>query len=164
MILVEPGDFEETEEDVVFRLGDGQGDVDLTAGADLWLRVGQSETRYADDWAAEMKREAKARAAEMESRVGAIVEGAFIFDAGRIGERVRRSVSRAHRKAEKARKRSAMYATANLNNVRMSAGRFGSSPVEVSDEERMAILRMVEDGKINVEEAERLLSALEGEA
>lgn len=42
-----------------------------------------------------------------------------------------------------------------------------SSTVEpnepVSDDERMAVLRMVEDGKISAAEAERLLAALEGE-
>jgi hypothetical protein len=36
-------------------------------------------------------------------------------------------------------------------------------PVEpVSDDERMTILRMVEQGKISVTDAEKLLSALEG--
>jgi hypothetical protein len=32
----------------------------------------------------------------------------------------------------------------------------------VSDEERMSILRMLEQGKINVAQAEKLLAALEG--
>lgn len=164
MILVEPGEFEEAEDGVVFRLGDGQGDVELTTGADLWLRVGEYETRYADDWAADMRRHAKSSAAEMEARVGAIVEGAFAFDADRIGERVRRSVSKARRKAEKARKRAISNGVYDGKNVRISFGKFGSKSVEISEEERMTILQMVEQGKINVEEAEKLLSALEGEA
>jgi hypothetical protein len=37
-------------------------------------------------------------------------------------------------------------------------------PPTVSDEERMMVLRMVEQGKISVEEAEKLLSAMQGEA
>jgi len=164
MILVEPGEFEEAEDGVVFRLGDGQGDVELTAGADLWLRVGEYETRYADDWAADMRSYAKSSAAEMEARVGAIVEGAFEFDAGRIGERVRRSVSKAREKAEKARKHAASKGAFDGKNVRISLGKYGARHVAVSEEERMTILQMVERGKINVEEAEKLLSALEGEA
>lgn len=164
MILVEPGAFEEAEEGIVFRLGDGQGDVDLTAGADLWLRVGQYETRYADDWVADMRRDAQTKAAEMEARVGAIIEGAFAFDADRIGERVRRSVSKARKKAERARKRTNSYGASGKNDMRISFGRFGSKAVEVSEEERLKILQMVEQGKINVEDAEKLLSALEGEA
>jgi hypothetical protein len=32
----------------------------------------------------------------------------------------------------------------------------------VSDEERMLILRMVEQGKISVEQAEKLLAAMDG--
>jgi hypothetical protein len=164
MILVEPGEFEEAEDGVVFRLGDGQGDVELTAGADLWLRVGEYETRYADDWAADMRSYAKTSAAEMEARVGAIVEGAFAFDADRIGERVRRSVSKARKKAERARKHAISNGAFDGKNVRISFGKSGSKPFAVSEEERMTILQMVEQGKINVEEAEKLLSALEGEA
>ncbi len=164
MILVEPGEFEEAEDGVVFRLGDGQGDVELTSGADLWLSVGQYETRYADDWAADMRSSAKSSAAEMEARVGAIMEGAFAFDAERIGERVRKSVSKAREKAEKARKRAILNSAFDGKNVRVSLGKYGAKPVVVSEEERMTILQMVEQGKINVEEAEKLLSALEGEA
>ncbi len=164
MILVEPGEFEEAEDGVVFRLGDGQGDVELTAGADLWLRVGEYETRYADDWAADMRSFAKSNAAEMEARVGAIMEGAFAFDAERIGEHVRRSVSKAREKAEKARKRALSNGDLDGKNVRISLGKYGAKSVKVSEEERMTILQMVEQGKINVEEAEKLLSALEGEA
>jgi hypothetical protein len=38
------------------------------------------------------------------------------------------------------------------------------SDSQVSDEERMVILRMLAEKKINAEEAESLLSALEGDA
>ncbi len=164
LVLVEPGEFEEAEEGVVFHLGDGQGDVELTAGGDLWLRVGEYEALDTDDWINDITRRAEASAAEVEARVGAIVGGALAFDADRIAERVRKSVSKARRKAERAQKRAASYATSDGKNVRKSFGKFGSNPPEVSDEERMTILRMVEQGKINVEEAEKLLSALEGES
>jgi hypothetical protein len=164
LLLVEPGEFEEAEEGVVFRLGDGQGDVDLTSGGDLWLRVGKYEEFNTEDWINDITSRAEASAAEVEARVGAIVGGAFAFDADRIAERVRKSVSKARRKAERAHKRAASYAASDGKDLRISFGKYGSKPVEVSDEERMTILRMVEDGKINVEEAEKLLSALEGEA
>jgi hypothetical protein len=164
LVLVEPGEFEESEEGVVFRLGDGQGDVDLTSGGDLWLRVGKYEAFGTEDWIDDITSRAEASAAEVEARVGALVGGAFAFDADRIAERVRKSVSKARRKAERAQKRAASYGASDGKNVRITFGRRGSKPAEVSDEERMTILRMVEDGKINVEEAEKLLSALEGEA
>ncbi len=38
------------------------------------------------------------------------------------------------------------------------------APEPVSDEERLTVLRMLEEGKISVEEAERLLAALEGQS
>jgi hypothetical protein len=164
LVLVEPGEFEEAEEGVVFRLGDGQGDVDLTSGGDLWLRVGKYESFSTEDWIDDITNRAEASAAEMEARVGAIVGGAFAFDADRIAERVRKSVSKARRKAERAQKRAGTYGASDGKNVRISFGKYGSKSAEVSDEERMTILRMVEDGKINVEEAEKLLGALEGEA
>ncbi len=164
LVLVEPGEFEEAEEGILFRLGDGQGEVDLTSGGDLWLRVGKYEALNTEDWINDITSRAEASAAEVEARVGAIVGGAFAFDADHIAERVRKSVSKARRKAERAHKRAASYGVSDGKNLRISFGKHGSKPVEISDEERMTILHMVEEGKINVEEAEKLLSALEGES
>ena len=41
---------------------------------------------------------------------------------------------------------------------------FGETSEPATDEERLTILRMVEEGKVTVSEAEALLKALEGES
>jgi hypothetical protein len=45
-----------------------------------------------------------------------------------------------------------------------SAGSGGERPDEASEEERLMVLKMVEENKISIEEAEQLLAALEGRA
>lgn len=45
----------------------------------------------------------------------------------------------------------------------MTPGKFPpSTPAPISDEERLTILRMLQEKKISLDEAEKLLSALEG--
>lgn len=86
-------------------------------------------------------------------------------------EKIRRKMEQAQRKAEaRARKDEARY----RREERRSAGRswsFDSSstppqppPDPVSEEERLMILRMLAEKKISMDEAEKLLSALEGES
>lgn len=84
----------------------------------------------------------------------------------RAQERIRRSQERLQRKLEAARRRSELKAQAA---ARRSSGRTaraewgGAQPVEaVSEEERLMILKMLEQKKISLEEAENLLQALEG--
>jgi hypothetical protein len=100
----------------------------------------------------------------------------YSFDADRIGERVRRSVRHAQRQAKRAVRKAEDKARkahdkhlgfkfdmdSNWPDLRF-ADFTQSSPV-ASDEERLAILQMVESGKISVDEAEGLLKALEGES
>lgn len=102
-------------------------------------------------------------------------------EAGRAGhgddlsERIRRKVEaatqRAQRQMEKASRRAEQkmrHAERHAHhwNVRWAGGMNSVNlPVEaVSDEERMAILKMLQDGKITSEEAQKLLAALEGGA
>jgi hypothetical protein len=86
-------------------------------------------------------------------------------------ERIRRKMEQAQRKAEqRARREESRY----RREERRFAGRswsYDSSSVAakppsdpVSDEERMTILKMLADKKIGMEEAEKLLSALEGDS
>ncbi|NIS82330.1 MAG: hypothetical protein GTO14_19460 [Anaerolineales bacterium] len=166
--LMKPADLEteETDEGTVLRLGDGEGSVELSSGGDLWLQVGERDMLNTVELLGDIESQVEASVAEVEARVAAMVEGAYAFDAERIGERVRRSVARARRRAERARRRSTGYADAMSNHIRKSIqiGGFVAEEQAVSEEERMTILRMVEQGKIDVEEAEKLLKALEGEA
>jgi hypothetical protein len=92
----------------------------------------------------------------------------------RINRRVQEATGRAQRQAEAAMRRAEdnmRRAESDMRRMRgrrfsfnWSGGRPPSAPpVEpVSDEERMTILKMLQDKKISAEEAEKLLSALEG--
>jgi hypothetical protein len=141
-------------------LGDADAELRLTAGGDLWFRTGEAE--FGEDLVGEIMGEVDARIAEMEARFGAIGAGMAAFDAERIGERVRRAVARAKRKASKARRKSAWKSGTKAKTVSFTG--FADVTQPVTDEERMRILKMVEQGTITVEQAETLLEALEGES
>lgn len=144
----------------VVELGDAEGELTLTAGGDLWLSVGTPA--FSEDFMGEIMGEVDAKIAEMEARFGAMGAGVYAFEADRIGERVRRAVERVQRKASKARRRAA--SKGGRGAATFSFGGFGEPSQPVSEEERMHILKMVEDGTITVEEAETLLEALEAES
>jgi hypothetical protein len=164
-----PTDVEPVSENggTVIRLGEAEATIELTAGGDLWLRVGKREMDFAEDFVGSVMGELDARLAEMEARFNAIGAGMYTFDAERIGERVRRSVERARRKATKAQaraaKRAEKYARKHGRRRSITIGGPEPSGPGVSEEERMAVLRMLEQGKISVEEAEQLLKTLGGE-
>jgi hypothetical protein len=91
----------------------------------------------------------------------------------RAQERIRLAQEKMERKLEAARRRAEMKAEAAQRksqpygrsswNVQWSAPQ--AAPVEpVSDEERLMILKMLEQKKITPEEAEQLLASLEGKA
>jgi hypothetical protein len=167
--IATPTDIEHVIENgrTVIRLGDAETSIELTAGGDLWLRVGKREMDFAEDFVGSVMGDLDARLAEMEARFNAIGAGMYTFDAERIGERVRQSVERARRKANKAQERAAKRAEkyARKHGRRHSITIGGTEPREpvVSEEERLTVLRMLEQGKISVEEAEKLLKTLGGE-
>jgi hypothetical protein len=112
----------------------------------------------------------------MEARMQAFDAGMGAYNSEWIGDRVRQAVARARRKADKARKRAERkWAKAEKTQQRAeekirrkaTGVKFDLDFTEakgepVSEEERLAILRMLELGKISVEEAEKLLQVLEG--
>jgi hypothetical protein len=145
------------------RMGNGDAEIDLQAGGDLWLRTG-SET-YSDvdlGLGESITAGIEASMADLEARFDALGRDFSKFDSDRIGERVRRAVSRSMRKAERARKVAEHRVNRHHQGREISFGisDFGGHE-QVSEEERMSILRMLEQGKINIEEAESLLKALE---
>jgi hypothetical protein len=153
----------------VVTIDEGQQQVELSAGGDLSLRVGMHEVGAPEDFVGDILAEVDAKLAEMEARFSALGAGLDSFDADRIGERVRRAVRRAQRKTEqterKAMKAQAKLGKFNIPNIAWTGSGFdaGEGAREATDEERLAILKMVEEGKISVEEAENLFTALEGE-
>jgi hypothetical protein len=150
------------EDSLLVRLGDAEGDeysIELSSGGDLWLQVGASgEGGFITEMMGDVLGELDAEMADMEARFNAYGAGLSGFDAERIGERVRKAVSRAQRNA----------ARASLKLERLGIPPIPPIPplgsTTVSEEERLKILKMVEAGKISVEEAETLLQALEGES
>jgi hypothetical protein len=169
---------ESSDEETILRLGEGEATIELSAGGDLWLQVGTRELDFTDDMVGNVIGDVDARIAEMEARFNAIGAGIYAFDAERIGERVRRSVERARRKAvkaqaqaekqvaklEKARARAARKVAESKRRHKITFSAHEPREPVVSEEERLAVLRMLEKGMISVDEAEELLEALGGEA
>jgi hypothetical protein len=79
------------------------------------------------------------------------------IDSGRIGHRVRKAVSRALRAAAGG---AGIASGAGVEDRSASAGE--AQPAGGAAE-RLAVLKMLEDGKVNAEQAEALLRALEDE-
>jgi hypothetical protein len=78
--------------------------------------------------------------------------GKFDKQAEKAAERAARSAERAKRRAERA-----------AGSWGFTVGRPPVPPAEpVTDQERLMILKMVEEGKITADQAAQLLSALEG--
>jgi len=173
---------EKSEGGLVYQFGEGEVEISLTAGGDMW--VGGIEGMQDLDFsslgtsiAEQVESEVEAGLAEMEARLEALGAGLGTFDSDRIGEQVRRSVSRARRNAARTRQRAARAkrkAQKAAEKVRSASGKRrvrvdfdldmgGKRGQPVSDEERLAILRMLEKGTITVDEAEKLLQALEAQ-
>ena len=130
----------------VITLGDGSANVTLNAGGDIRVTNQSDAGESAEDF------------------------GNFAgigIDWSGFGEMISRKVENATRRAGKQAER----ATHRIN-ARVNVGRWNwdvtpkGVPVPpgepVSDEERMSILKMLQEKKITAEEAEKLLAALEG--
>ncbi len=147
----------------VLRIGKGEAEIELCAGGDLMLDAG--EESFGDmtlDLGESIAASIEAKMADLEARLGATDSGFSKFDSDRIGERVRRVVSRSMRQAAKAQRRAERRLERAQKHRQVRFDIFGAPAREpASEEERMSILRMLEQGKINVDEAENLLKALE---
>jgi len=139
----------------VITLGDGSAMVTLVAGGDIRVSNQPNAGETAEDF------------------------GNFAgigMDWSGFGERISRQVEQATRRAAKQAEEAAHRAVERAGrrgpkvDVRMGRWNWDLSPKgvpmppkpPVSDEERMAILKMLQEKKITAEEAEKLLSALEG--
>jgi hypothetical protein len=134
----------------VITLGDGSAAVTLSAGGDIRVTNQSNAGESAEDF------------------------GNFAgigFDWSGFGDRISRQVdqvaNRAVRQADKSINRATRRMDAKINAY---VGSWDASPKGVpmppkpqaSDEERLAILKMLQDKKITAEDAEKLLAALEG--
>jgi hypothetical protein len=152
-----------------YRVGAGEAELELTSGGDIGLRVGDERREPGGLNFADVLTEVDADLAEMEAKFDALGAGLIGFDADQVGERVKRAVRKARRSAHKAKRRHLAF-TANLElpadlaDLASPLSAFNQFSEQVDDEERLSILRMVEQGKISVDEAESLLKAIEGES
>lgn len=168
-----PGMFEAEEKDTgkVFKIGDGLTPVTLVSGGNLWFQGDETSDAvvFADlgaSIASQVESEVEAGIAEMEARLEALGAGVGSYSSERIGEQVRRAVTRARRKAERGRRRverATRHAAKKSGSINLNLDKRSSGRTRVSEDERLSILRMLEKGTITVEEAEKLLQALEGD-
>ncbi|GAB4570823.1 MAG: hypothetical protein Fur0017_18250 [Anaerolineales bacterium] len=152
----------ENEEDATSRvviLGDGSANVTLSAGGDLRVSNRSDAGESAEDFG---------NFAAMGMDWSGFGE--------RISRRVEQATERAQRKIEAANRRIKQKAREaerrGRGKVAFGVGRWNwdfslkGVPVppkqQASDEERLAILKMLQEKKISAEEAEKLLAALEG--
>ncbi len=136
-------------------LGDGSATVNLAARGDLLILSGDSKWGVdgISDHVESMIESAMDRFEIEMSRVQRQLEERF----GSQADRLRRQTDRAKKRTERA---------AGSWGSFFPSSRAGSTPAPagdpVTDQERMAILKMVEDKKITADEAAKLLAALEG--
>ena len=152
-----PTECEEVGGGCLVRLGGEEAELELRAGGDLSLRSGEEkwarpELDFGEAVAASLGAELGTQMADLEFKLNGLGNH-LSFDAGRIGRRLRQAVQRAHRRAERARRRS------EAGKV-LTPDATGQDETP-SDEERMLVLRMLEQGKLSVDQADGLLQALE---
>ncbi|MFN2156054.1 MAG: DUF4097 family beta strand repeat-containing protein [Anaerolineae bacterium] len=180
---------EEGQGRLVGRSGEGSATVELSAGGALSVKMrGPGETRapFGVDMGADLGAQIEAQIAESLGAfdVGSVaqreVEKAMRKaereiqrahehaqrEHERAQERLRRAEEKAQEAARRAQERIERHRPPNVGlfgkdvNVNLGARHRPRRP-RVSDEEQLMILRMLQEGKISTEEAEKLLKALE---
>ena len=171
-------------------LGTGQTVMNFMAGGDITLDDGSEPTsstvargpEAGEEFAHQLEDSMRVVAGNLEAQLSAMasqldaqLSGLGCGDeiAARVHERIQKAMARVEAKVEKALRQAERQAAraekrATASNVRSQGHRRPSPkptaqprPPTVSDEERAAVLRMLEEGKVTVEQAELLLSAME---
>ena len=143
------------------RLGDGEGELELTSGGDLILRTGADPEEVAavdlgEAIAARVGAEIQAHMIDLEEGLRGLGDRLQTFDSEKAGHKIRISIAKAQRKAARAQRKAARHRRTAASMIDFTSEDPGSS-----EKERLLILRMLEEGKISVEETESLLGALE---
>lgn len=146
------------------QLGGGEAALELESAGDLRLELtGGGAAGLNEEWRQDLEARIEA---EVESALAEIersqrlpgMPGMMRDD---IAERIRASMGKARRRAHR------LGRAANggpPRDVRTGSGEPAAASAAVGEEERLAILRMVESGAISVEQAEQLFRAMEGGA
>jgi DUF4097 and DUF4098 domain-containing protein YvlB len=167
------------------RMGDGEANVEITAGGDVTLRSKDDAKEFIFSFEApeeDLDLELESMSEEIErsieahmARLNAQLEAELSrIDHTAIQRKVKQATEKARRQAERAAEQARLRAErAQRRWQRMGAQRPSPAappparpqrpPSEpVSEDERLLILQMIQEGKITTEEAARLLEALEG--
>ncbi len=161
-----PGERVQSDGELVVEIGGSAATAELTAAGDLSVhpRGAPGEAGKGSGWADDLQLRVEAQVdaalAEVEASLGSLEARALGIDTERLRARVRRAAGRAQHRAERARERQ----DAGSRTVDINFGPFGTSRPTANEEERLAVLRMLEQGTISLEQAETLLKALEGGA
>ena len=159
---------------LIVTLGDGSATVHIRAQGGMY--VTSSDEREGapfitgleedlDAHLAEVSARLDAHFAELEVQLSAYLAGPTKQRIEREIDAARRHIEAARRRVERAARRSHGPYPPSQREAGLSAWSPGGARAAhepVSDDERLLILRMLEAGTISIEEAERLLSALEG--
>jgi hypothetical protein len=159
LLLPNPSESVVVEGPGVVCCGSGSASVELICEGDLSLKLGG--IGRTGGWGPDLREQINARVessiAEMEASLEELGLDSPSIDSERIGQRVRKAVARALRAAG---------GGASIGAGAIDEDRSGPAAKAQSaggDEEHLAVLRMLEEGKINAEQAEALLRALEDE-
>lgn len=157
-----------------FVLGEGGASVELKAGGHIDFRCHDSKSSADFDLDLDFVEDMSGLADEISEQVSAQVEGqleALNAQLETLQERLRQSGDRAalhaQRRVEAAQRKlqhKLQHKFRGPHGRIINFGSAGKTAEPVSDSERMLILQMVQEKKINVSEAEMLLNTLEGQA
>jgi hypothetical protein len=162
------------------RLGEGEASVAITAGGGVTLQSRSDASAFVvgfaledtefdlelETMAEEIERNIEAQMGRLHAQLEAKLSS---IDHEAVRRRVERSAEKARRKAERAAERARLKAERAQRRwermgarqpVRPTPPRGPAEPV--GETERLAVLRLVQEGKISAEEAARLLEAMEG--
>jgi hypothetical protein len=146
-------------------LGTGETELEANVRGNVTLRPSEMDERAEmsagwDELGAHIEWQVNDALARMATH---LEESLGRVDSERIRHRVDRATEQARRKAEQAAERARMRAEqAERRWQRASGQRPAPKKQKATDEERLRVLRMVEEGKITPEQASELLVAIEG--
>ncbi len=154
----------------------GTGEATVTLGEANSLRLVGEEEDYVLSFGVQIEDELEARLTTLETKLSRQLEGLderiqakaqhWSAQAEQIAERAQqqaeRAAERVRRKMERSAKRKRDPGPRRIQFALGSDGTPKRKKDPVTEQERLLILQMVQENKITIEEAERLLAALEG--
>lgn len=163
----------EDEDQQIVTLGDGSATVYID-NADALRLVGEGE-EFMINFGIQIEEELESRLSSLEEKLSSQLEGLderiqartekFASQAEKFAERAQKQAERAAERIRRSMERQTRKRKPGPRRVTMSVhsdeARKRKDTEPVSEQERLLILQMVQESKISIEEAERLLAALD---